>query len=234
MLHIRKLVALATLLAATGVACAQERMPFERIALDSLAADTQATPGGTDDTHLVLVWWIPHEYWAAAFSREGAMSAGQREATIRVLRGYSLLAVVQAEIRPLGALRYYDLESVAESLAITLESGGETARLEPLQDVGTDLQPMLGALKPILAAAMGNFGSNMHFFVLADRDADDRRIIDPYETNVLRIALSKDDGERIDVAIEMPIDALFVPRICPNGKTAHVSWKYCPWGGERL
>ncbi|HEU0223918.1 MAG TPA: hypothetical protein VFR29_00620 [Steroidobacteraceae bacterium] len=234
MSHIRQLVALAVFLAAAGVASAQERIAIGRISLDRLAADTQATPGGSDDSHLALVWWIPYEYWAAAFSREGGMPAAQREATIKVLRDYSLLAVVQADIQVLGAFRYYDLETVAGSLAITLESGDHRARLEPLKDVSTEMQPLLGALKPMLASAMGNLGSNMHFFVLADRDTEDRRIIDPYEANVLRIALAKSNGEHVDVAIEMPVDSLFVPRICPNGKSAHVSWRYCPWGGERL
>jgi hypothetical protein len=34
--------------------------------------------------------------------------------------------------------------------------------------------------------------------------------------------------------IEMPIDALFVQRMCPNGKPAHVSWVVCPWDGGKL
>lgn len=81
---------------------------------------------------------------------------------------------------------------------------------------------------------MGNLGSNMHFFVLADRNANDERIIDPYEVNALRIGLKKSDGERLNVVLETPLNSLFVPRTCPNGKPAHVSWKFCPWGGERL
>jgi hypothetical protein len=36
------------------------------------------------------------------------------------------------------------------------------------------------------------------------------------------------------VVLETPLNSLFVPRTCPNGKPAHVSWKFCPWGGERL
>jgi hypothetical protein len=231
---IRQLAALAALLAASAVAIAQERMALGQVSLDAMAADTQASPGGVDDTHLALAWWIPHEYWAAAFSREAGMSDAEREEVIATLRGYSLLAVVQGDIRPLGALRFYDLEAVAGSLEITHESGGRQLRLEPLQDVAAEMKPLLGAIKPMLASAMGNLGSNMHFFVLADRDADDRRVADPYLEGVLRIALKKGGGEPIVIVIETPVNSLFVPRICPNGKAAHVSWAFCPWGGERL
>ena len=162
------------------------------------------------------------------------MSQADRDEVIDVLRNYSLLAVVQADIQALGNFRFYDLDTVAESLEITLESAGRRARLEPLEQVSSDLQPLLGALKPILASAMGNLGSNMHFFVLSDRNAEDERVIDPYEANVLRIGIEKSDGERLNVVLETPINSLFVPRTCPNGKPAHVSWKFCPWGGERL
>jgi hypothetical protein len=38
----------------------------------------------------------------------------------------------------------------------------------------------------------------------------------------------------ISLTIERPIDALLVPRLCANGKPAHVSWTYCPWDGKKL
>jgi hypothetical protein len=231
---IRQLAALGVLMAAPAIATAQERLALEQVSLDAMAADTQASPGGVDDSHLALVWWIPHEYWAAAFSREGGMSDDQREEVIATLRDYSLLAVVQADIHPLGAFRFYDLAAVAGSLEITHESGGRSVRLEPLKDIAVELKPLLGAIKPMLSSAMGNLGTNMHFFVLADRDADDRRVADPYLSGVLRVALKKGGGERVAIAIETPVNSLFVPRICPNGKPAHVSWAFCPWGGERL
>ena len=34
--------------------------------------------------------------------------------------------------------------------------------------------------------------------------------------------------------VELPINALFVPRLCSDGREAHVTWNYCPWTGERL
>jgi hypothetical protein len=234
MSYLRQVVAFVSFMAVAGAAAAQERMSFERIALDALASDTQATPGGTDDSYVALVWWIPFEYWAVAFSREEGMSPRERQEVIDVLRDYSLLAVVQADIQALGTFRFYELDAVAESLEITLETGGRSKRIQPLDEVSPGLQPLLGALKPILASAMGNLGSNMHFFVLADRTDANERVIDPYEVNTLRIGLEKRDGERLNVVLETPINSLFVPRTCPNGKPAHVSWKFCPWGGERL
>jgi hypothetical protein len=34
--------------------------------------------------------------------------------------------------------------------------------------------------------------------------------------------------------VGMPLDSLFKPRFCPNGKKAHISWEFCPWSGKKL
>jgi hypothetical protein len=33
--------------------------------------------------------------------------------------------------------------------------------------------------------------------------------------------------------IDPPINALFVPRVCEDGREAQVTWKFCPWMGRR-
>ena len=56
-----------------------------------------------------------------------------------------------------------------------------------------------------------------------------------YDNSRLRVKLLNSDGEvRNNMSIDMPLNELFIPRLCNNGKPAHVSWHYCPWGGERL
>ena len=81
---------------------------------------------------------------------------------------------------------------------------------------------------------MGNLGSNMHFYVLNDRAKSVSRLLDPYRKGQIEIQLERRDKVLMDGSIEMPINALFVTRKCPNGKDAHISWKYCPWSGKKL
>jgi len=34
--------------------------------------------------------------------------------------------------------------------------------------------------------------------------------------------------------IELPLDALHMPRLRANGKPANISWTHCAWDGETL
>jgi len=110
----------------------------------------------------------------------------------------------------------------------------KTRTLEPVQTINPELELVLGIFKPILGAAMGNLGKNMHFYVLDDRTKSSKRLLDPYHAGRIRVQLAKTQGDIMTAEIETPLDALFVPRICPNGREAHVSWNYCPWSGTQL
>jgi hypothetical protein len=81
---------------------------------------------------------------------------------------------------------------------------------------------------------MGKFGNKVHFYVLNDRSKSLLRLLDPYRKGLISVQLANRNDDQITADIEMPLNALFVPRQCPNGKDAHISWKYCPWSGKRL
>ena len=113
-------------------------------------------------------------------------------------------------------------------------AGGEKQSLSPMQTIDPDLAIVLGVFKPILGAAMGELGNNFHFYVLNDRLESSDRVLDPYEEGRINIQLVKRDEGLMDASIELPLNALSVSRKCPNGKNAHISWKYCPWSGKKL
>jgi hypothetical protein len=62
----------------------------------------------------------------------------------------------------------------------------------------------------------------------------DRRVIDPYGPGRLTVQLEKRDGDFMAARVELPINALFAPRLCSDGREARITWKFCPWTGERL
>ncbi len=224
---------------------AQEQMQEQKqkritdVRLDAFAEDTQTSAENTPNDHVDVIWWIPQEYWAAAFAQDASLTPEARAALTAALSKYSMLAVVQADISALGQFSFYDRPKVAGALEIEVESPAGTLKLQPVEAVDAEVAPLIAVLSPLLTAAMGNLGANMHFFVLNDRSlsnpgALDRRVIDPYERNTIRVALKTSAGERLAALIETPVNALFVPRMCPDGRPAHVSWKFCPWNGERL
>jgi hypothetical protein len=81
---------------------------------------------------------------------------------------------------------------------------------------------------------MGNLGKNFHFYVLSDKRNSSHRLIDPYKKGLIEIQLMKNKDDLINAEIELPLNCLYVPRKCPNGKDAHISWSYCPWTGKKL
>ena len=216
-------------------AVAADRKLLKDVVIDEMTPDTQATAKGSGDSHFALVWWVPNEFWISIFSRDTTTSAADKNAMLNAMSEISLLAVVQADITDMGAFIYYTKQKIEENMMMSFtNSKGIKKRLLPMQIINPDLEIVLSVFKPILEAAMGNLGSNFHFYVLNDKSNASGRIIDPYRQGAIDVQLSRKDGVLITSSIELPLNSLFIPRKCPNGKDAHISWKYCPWSGKRL
>lgn len=214
---------------------AAEKKDLKDVDIDEITSDTQATLRGAGDNHMAIVWWIPNEFWESILSRDATTSEHDKKTLLDAMSGVSLLALVQADISDFGAFSFYSKEEIEKNMTLSFsDSDGRKQRLLTMQKIDPDLEAVLGVFRPILGAVMGNLGSNMHFYVLNDRSKSSSRLLDPYRKGQIDIQLSKRDKAQLDGSIEMPINALFVPRKCPNGKDAHISWNYCPWTGKRL
>ena len=108
------------------------------------------------------------------------------------------------------------------------------ARSFPVEPVPEDVQPLLTVLVPAMGAAMGNLGRNLHFFVFQDQ-VENARLFSPFDPGAVVVKLGgRERRQDISLSIDRPIDSLLVPRLCANGKPAHVSWNFCPWDGKKL
>ncbi|MGA9116964.1 MAG: hypothetical protein WB626_09340 [Bacteroidota bacterium] len=229
------LMMLAALVVLSGRGESAERKPLAEVVADELIGDTQVTPAGAGDKHAALCWWIPMEFWQALFSRDASTSEADKKNLLSALRDITLAAVVQADISAMGALHFYTKEEIEEHMTISFVDGdGRRTALQPLHEVDPDMEVILGVFKPIMAAALGNLGQNVHFYVLNDRTPKGNRLLDPYASGVIRFGLIKRSGAVMNGEIGLPLNALFVPRKCPNGKDAHISWRFCPWTGTPL
>lgn len=208
-----------------------DQKDLKDVDISEMTRETQKTLH-TDGVH--LVWWIPPEYWAASIQNDQSMGADHRKALMDIMEKYSMLAIVQAEVTPFGSFSFYDRDAIIKGLKIEVVDGKDRKSIKPLEKVPEELELLLKVLSPILEAALGNMGKNLNFFVLADRVKGDR-LMSPYGHNTLSITLTSKQGNVLGpAAFEMPLDALYVPRKCPNGKSAHVSWVVCPWDGTAL
>ncbi len=219
---------------AVSRALAAQKKPLKDVGTDAWG-DTQVSLKGAGEDHVAAAWWIPNEFWESILARDTMTTEADKKAMIDALSGVSLLAVVQADITLLGAFKFYSKEEKEKKLVVSYtDTDGNKLILSTMQRINPVLKDVLGEVKPIFRAAFGNLGNNMHFFVFNDKSKSSLRLIDPYRAGIMHIKLGKRNGDLMTAEIEMPLNCLFVPRKCPNGKDAHISWKYCPWTGKRL
>ena len=219
------------LLACTSV-YASERKPIVDVDIGALTVETQKMAG--DQSELDLVWWIPVEYWAATLRQSAGLPTAQMDDMINVLSQHSVLAVVQANISPFGSFSFVDKETIMDGMLVEMiDESNKVRTISHTEPSDPDMRLVLDQMKPMLSQAMGAMGQNFFFFPLPAFDEDGERSPSPYEKGRLRVTLQRGETASV-IEIEMPLDSLFVPRECPNGKPAHVSWNYCPWGGEPL
>jgi hypothetical protein len=195
---------------------------------------TQELQRSSNDEGIQVAWWMPAEFWSVALGNEKSLTAAQTEEVMKILRQYTFIAVVDGEVGG-AAISFLDREAVAKSLSVdVLDATGKSRKVVPLEPVPEDVKPLLSVLVPAMGAAMGNLGRNLHFFVFKDQ-VDDVRLFSPLVAGSVVVKLSgREKRPDISLTIERPIDSLLVPRLCANGKPAHVSWIYCPWDGKKL
>ena len=207
-----------------------QRKPLNAIDIDRFTSELQVVV--SDNTSMTQAWWIPAEFWGTAFSRTNPALAEQ---AMSQLADYGILAIVQADITPLAGFVFYDRENVKQRLSVKFKSYQQKPlALDYSEKLSDSVQMLLDVLGPMFANTMGELGKNMHLYVVDNR-VDGKTLVDPYLQGKVEIKLAKTKtADEKYLSIELPVDALYEPRYCPNGKPAHISWRYCPWSGKAL
>ncbi len=221
-------------IAMTGLALAAERKDPTEINPVDFTTETQQM--SSEASVLDMAWWIPPEFWEAVLRQDPSVPRDQADAMLEVMQPYFVIVVVQADISPFGSFTFIPEPRIERGLGVTyIDERGNRSSLEVLETTNPDFELLLLQLGPILANAMGNLGENFNFYAFSATDEDGNRVASPYEPGRIRISLSAREGAApTEFEFEAPLDALFRPRICPNGKPAHISWNFCPWDGSRL
>ena len=227
----RLLLALA-MISLASFAHAIDRKEITDIDLNALTVEGQVMTGGASD--LALVWWIPAEFWEVSMRQESMVPDEQVNQVMGVLKNYSVLAVVQANVSPFGSFQFFEKDQIMKGMNVEfVRPDGSVESISHTEPSDPDLRIMLDQMRPILSQAMGSLGQNFYFFPLPDANDDGERLLSPYDKGMIRVKLLNADAVHT-AELELPLDSLFVPRLCPNGKPAHVSWNYCPWSGKKL
>ncbi len=220
---------LSSLLFATTAYGLERKPPYE-IEIDALTKETQIALSTSSTVD--LAWWLPVEFWDAVLSQDPALTEEQRTVAVQELSEVFVIAIAQANISPLGHFEFYEK---VPSATYYDSASGDAVPLVPLTSLPPGLVVLLDSMKTVLANAIGSLGKNLQFFVYQDSRDNGKRLISPYDRGRVSIELFDRSGTPRNIAdIKLPLNALFVPRVCPNGQAAHVSWRYCPWDGSEL
>lgn len=231
MQHFRSCLIALSLATSVG---AVERLPIEAVNLDALISETQKEvnqPNGFG-----LVWFMPETVFVRLLSDGGQIPRNQLAEVRSLLKGKCVVAIVRAHVSSFGTFAFFDESTVRRGTKITIQKPSlEPIPMHQLDDIPPDLTLILNVMKPVLANALGPMGKNIHFYVFKNTAPDGTRIYDPYKDEKVHISFAKMGRLPATKATYDTIcDSLFKPRLCKNGKRAHVTWKYDPWSGEKL
>ena len=229
---------LLLLLFASHNTLALEPRPLSAVDSDKLIAETQksVTKSTAKGQRMSIAWWIPIEFWQVMLAQNANLDQDTQNVMLNTLQDYFVLAVVVADINANAQFDFYDRTKITNSLRVTLKRPDkDERRLAPTTSTGGQVEAVLQGVRPVLSNAMGAMGENFQLFVFEDKikRVDERRV-NPYVEGLLTVELGTKKTKEQVAEFAMPLDSLFVPRICPNGKPAHVSWEFCPWSGKKL
>lgn len=231
----KKALILISLVLITLSAYTAEPKALSDIDIESMMADTTFVLTNMGENDFALAFWLPQEFWMSIFSQDPSVSTEDSRAIIDVIEGLSILAVAQADVSALGSFNFYPEKEIRSGMSVTYTGeNGRPVELVPKMNIDPDLEMILMIFRQIFGGAMGRFGENLQYFVIADQDHTGGRIVDPYLNGSISIEMTKRNEGLMSSEMDLPLNSLYIPRKCPNGKDAHISWIYCPWTGIKL
>ncbi len=144
--------------------------------LQNLLQETQKMTQGQQSFR--LIWWIPTEYWKAAFKNEPNMTQTQKEAFYETVNGYTVLSVIDAKTTDLGSIVPFPKEEILNKISLSVE---QKNKMFPLSDdeLTSDAKNLFAMMKPLMANMLGQFGQGMEFICFKGTDSKGARLLNP-------------------------------------------------------
>ena len=198
-----------------------------KVDIQALISETQKVTQNLN--RLVLVWWTPNEFWRASFSQNPSASKAQIEEALKVLRPYTLIAVIDGKIGAFGGITYKSEADIRSSVYIR-DSHGTVYPPLSMDKIEINAKNFLSMMKPMLANMLGPFGQNSHFILFPTENKKGQKIVEAKSEG----AFSLKYGEK-EFRWRLPLGSLLPVKICPScGEKLSGAYKFCPWDGTKL
>ncbi len=211
---------------AVGLIAGLAAIPAVRAAdLREFIHETQQS--STASQQLTLVWWIPEEFWDLSLAGNPNVPAGTAEEIHQVFHDYQIFALVRAST---GLQGLTGVATRADLLGnARLELGDKAIAPVAADKVPSGVQAMLGAMRPMLAALLGQLGQSIELVVYPDV-ADGHRLLDPVQSGAFQFTLYDQTFHW-----RLPLASLLPKKIDPQSKEEFPgNYNFNPYTGGKL
>lgn len=184
----------------------------------------QKTPG-----RMILVMWMPEQFWKLALSANQRLTAKGISDTLDVIRPYTVIAVLDARSTGLGGYNYTDDQDLMASVRLEDSRGALYQPLDPGL-VSSGMRNLLEAIRPMMANMMGAMGQHLVFMAFPGTDKAGHRIADPTGNGSLTVRVG-------DAALRyrLPLGSLLPPSLDPKtGESFPGTYRFNPYNGDKL
>jgi hypothetical protein len=178
---------------------------------------------------MTVVMWFPEEYWRAATQASGRLTEKGADEFLAVMRPYTVVAIVAADVGAAGAFTFASPEAVRKSARLEDSAGTLYEPVDP-QSTSAAMKNLLQMLRPILSNAMGPMGANMEILLFPGTNKDGARIADASKDGFFVVHLN-------DLAFRyhLPLGSILPPAVdARSGDTFPGNYHFNPYTGDKL
>jgi hypothetical protein len=198
----------------------------KEVNISDFIQETRLSKTGSSD--IVLVLWMPYEYWEASFKLNPNISPDQYTKTLELLSDYDFYAVIKGSYNAFGAITYIEADSIKNNFTRISKDGKVTSPIAE-KDLDNEVAFLINILKPIMGNMIGQMGENMVFLPFKAKE-NDVRIANPFSNDFINVKLFNDE-----FTYRFPIGALLEEKFCPVDKEKlSGAWQFCPRHGIKL
>jgi len=209
-------------LCAYGAAVAQPAVD-----MGALIRETQKL--GSESQRVTLVWWLPEQFWQASMKQDKRVTEQQAEQFLAVIRPYTMIALVDGRVGPMGGITYRSEEDIRRNVSLR-DAAGRV--YEPFGEAGIspDAKNPMQVLRPVIANIIGPMGQNTHFILFGAKSAQGESIADATRPGSFQVVY-----ENNPFSFRLPLGSILPPKFDPATRERFPgNYDYNPYTGARL
>jgi hypothetical protein len=182
----------------------------------------------SNNDQMEMAWWLPEDFWTEYALKGRDLTPDQLEQFLKIMRPYTMVAVMHGSIGPMGGVKYTSVDSIRANTRL-IDSSGHVYAAYPDSAISPDAINFLQMMHPLLANMMGAMGENMHFLMFPSVDSAGTPLAAARGKGTFTIQMGSTDYKW-----RLPLEALLGTKICPKcHQECRGSWNYCAWCGTK-